>query len=269
MTTIIKSKIFISAVFLVLLCVFLGLAIVPSQDKPESSSTESGACGDSAKWEYYKNTGKLKISGDGEISNYASSRIPWRSYRSDIKSVIIADKITSIGKNAFYKCSSLTSVVIPSNVVTIGDKAFSDCKALISVVLRSDTPVSLGSKVFSKTDIEAIYVPEKVLDAYRSHADWEKYKDIIFSIEDLDTSDIKYGDVNGDEKVSSSDILQLRKYLSNYDYQTGTSTIAVCAGADVNGDGEITSSDVLVLRRYVANYDYATGESSVVLGPQS
>ena len=36
---------------------------------------------------------------------------------------------------------------------------------------------------------------------------------------------------------------------------------------DVNGDGEINMKDVVILRQYITNYDYDTGSSSVVLGP--
>ena len=39
-------------------------------------------------------------------------------------------------------------------------------------------------------------------------------------------------------------------------------------GADVNGDGQINGQDVVLLRRYMANYDYDTGKSTIVLGPQ-
>ncbi|MBE6696777.1 MAG: hypothetical protein E7587_10055, partial [Ruminococcaceae bacterium] len=38
---------------------------------------------------------------------------------------------------------------------------------------------------------------------------------------------------------------------------------------DVNGDGEVGAADVLMLRKYMANYDYDTGSSTVVLGPRS
>lgn len=78
---------------------------------------------------------------------------------------------------------------------------------------------------------------------------------------------ILYGDANGDGKVNTSDLALLRKYLANYVYATGTSSVTVYAGADANGDGKVNTSDLALLRKYLANYVYATGSSSVKLGP--
>ncbi|MCQ2326067.1 MAG: leucine-rich repeat domain-containing protein, partial [Bacteroidales bacterium] len=50
-----------------------------------------------------------------------------------IKSVVIPSTITTIPKDAFYKCYSLTSVTIPSSVTSIGTTAFGSCNSLTSV----------------------------------------------------------------------------------------------------------------------------------------
>ena len=42
-------------------------------------------------------------------------------------------KVTSIGRSAFYKCTSLTSVTISDSTTSIGDRAFSDCTSLTSI----------------------------------------------------------------------------------------------------------------------------------------
>jgi len=90
-----------------------------------------------------------------------------------------------------------------------------------------------------------------------------------FVLAEVTAPSIMYGDVNGDGEVLSTDVLMLRKYIANLDYDTGVSTIEVKPGADVNGDGEILSTDVLMLRKYIANLDYDTGESTIVLGPRN
>ena len=78
-----------------------------------------------------------------------------------------------------------------------------------------------------------------------------------------------YGDVNGDNLINGQDVVRLKKYLANYDYDTGTSTIEIFAGADANGDGTVNGQDVVRLKKYLANYDYDTGMSTIVLGPQN
>lgn len=81
-------------------------------------------------------------------------------------------------------------------------------------------------------------------------------------------SDFIYGDTNGDGSIDMKDVVLLRKYMANYDYDTESSSEVVEPGADANGDGSIDMKDVVLLRKYLANYDYDTGSSSVVLGPQ-
>ena len=45
----------------------------------------------------------------------------------------IQEGVTSIGKEAFYKCSGLTSVTIPNSVTSIGSYAFEACDALQTI----------------------------------------------------------------------------------------------------------------------------------------
>lgn len=74
-----------------------------------SATANSGTCGQSATWSFDRNTGTLSISGTGEMYNFrgallidlqtqkSSGPAPWDGFSSEIKSVVIAAGITSIG----------------------------------------------------------------------------------------------------------------------------------------------------------------------------
>lgn len=80
--------------------------------------------------------------------------------------------------------------------------------------------------------------------------------------------DSVYGDSTGDQSIDMKDVVLLRKYMAEFDYDSNTSAVAVEIGGDVNGDGNFDMKDVVLLRKYIADFDYDTGTSSVVLGPQ-
>jgi hypothetical protein len=98
----------------------------------------------------------------------------------------------------------------------------------------------------------------------------DDFEDVTFAVEagSVKIIDCVYGDANGDGVVNGRDVLLLRKYMANYDYDKGVSSVSVDLGADANGDGVVNGRDVLLMRKYMANYDYDTGSSSVVLGPR-
>ena len=55
--------------------------------------------------------------------------------------------VTSIGDDAFERCSGLTSVTIPDSVTSIGNYAFSECRSLTSVDIP-DSVTSIGYAAF-------------------------------------------------------------------------------------------------------------------------
>ena len=104
--------------------------------------------------------GVLTISGSGGMHDYGPSVPPWHGIRIMVKSAVIADGVTSIGRSAFDDCRSLTSVTIPDSVTSIGEYAFDGCTSLTSVTIP-DSVTSIGGYAFSYcTSLTGIWVAE-------------------------------------------------------------------------------------------------------------
>ena len=135
----------------------------------ESTDT-SGYCGSNLTWKL-DSEGTLIISGSGNIYDYGyygyGTRSPFYD-RSDIKKVVISDGVTSIGNEAFGRCSNLTGVTIPNSVTSIGRDAFSGCSNLTTATIP-DSVTSIADYAFygcsGLTDIYIEY-PKCNIGAY-------------------------------------------------------------------------------------------------------
>lgn len=143
------------------------------------AETASGECGLNARWEL-DDSGKLTITGKGDMYRYDSERTPWYSYAFRIKSIEVGDGITSIGDgafkgllkaqevkladtvriirgSAFANCEVLAKIDVPSSVQTIEEMAFSDCVGLKTIIIRKGTKRIEEGVIANSPNIETVH----------------------------------------------------------------------------------------------------------------
>ena len=98
------------------------------------------------------------------ISDYPVTKIAPRAFSNNTKLTSIsftdAMSLKSIGKYAFYACSSIEEIIIPGWLNSIGEFAFQDCTALKSVSIYSNVSVIPEQ---SSGDVRKIFPPRVVM----------------------------------------------------------------------------------------------------------
>lgn len=106
----------------------------------------SGTCGDNLTWTLAD--GVLTISGSGAMENYWYDTSPFPFEKSDIKTIVIYEGVTSIGNFVFSSFKGLTGITIPASVTSIGEYAFSWCSSLEEVTILGSM-TSIGFRAFN------------------------------------------------------------------------------------------------------------------------
>lgn len=222
-------KRFIS-LFMTVIMIF---SVVISSDMLSVSATDNS----NIKWSFDSKTGTLTISGTGEMDDYVwSSDVPWYRYMRNISSVTINKGITSIGKCAFWGCSSLTSITISSSVTTISSWAFNSCSSLTNITIPNSV-TSIGESAFEDCkNLKKIIIPNNVIfigdAAFWNCFSLEKV-DILSSVKTIGKSAFRYC-----SSLKSVTISNSVTFIDNFAFSYCTSLKSVTIPNSVNSIGK-------------------------------
>ena len=137
----------------------------------------SGTVSDSQGVQYTANNDESTCYVSGHETNYSTTITIPKVYEdrkvtsigyeaffccSSLTSITIPNSVTSIGYEAFFCCSSLTSITIPNSVTSIGIDAFNNCSGLTSIEIPNSV-TSIGRDAFyGCSGLTSITIPNSV-----------------------------------------------------------------------------------------------------------
>ena len=152
-----------SKILVFLITVTLVFSVLPSlRANADATNGDCGDQGNNVTWIYDDSTKTLTISGTGAMADYYAGSAPWYGKSDTIKTIIIEDGVTSIGKNVFFNCNIAKSITIPLSVESIGEGAFNSCSSITCISIP-DSVTSIGNHAFYDcTNLISIEIPNSV-----------------------------------------------------------------------------------------------------------
>ena len=99
---------------------------------------------------------------------------------SNVTAITLSKSITAIESWTFVNCNALLSLDIPESVTTIGDHAFDTRGGLKSITFRRTESIDSSTFISSLPGATIIYVPESALETYKTA--WSAYTNRIQAI---------------------------------------------------------------------------------------
>ena len=119
------------------------------------------------------------------------------TYCLGLKDIKIPNSVTSIGRNAFFRCN-FASIKIPNSVISIGELAFCACGSLTDVKMPNRL-TSIGKEAFELCiSLTSIEIPSSVESiGWRAFADCEYLREIIVRKTENSISGAPWGAIPG------------------------------------------------------------------------
>ncbi len=131
----------------------------------------------------------------------------WLLYGTAIEEIVVPSNVTFIDTSAFSACLQLHKVTLPASLTAIAEYLFDDGTVLDTIIMLCSTPPTAYDNDF--TDYTAtLIVPCGTESAYRQHAIWGQFQNIVENcndIEDASTNNVKVYALDGRIIVEGAD----------------------------------------------------------------
>lgn len=150
---------------------------------------------------------------------------------------------------AFGECKELEFVRLPSTVTEIGVRAFYNDTALKTIIIDAELPPTIivqssNTPFTGCIRLEAIYVPDASVEAYKTATNWVNYADRIKPISEKPAPVFV---ILPSSKITNTNSIQLR---GDYDGETKEATWSIVSGSEF---GSITQDGLLTFNEGVAD----------------
>lgn len=127
--------------------------------------------------------GSLKHLNIPKITTIASS---FAQGNPGIRKIILPKTITSIGQEFVWIATSLEYLVMPPNITVYGSNFFNNCNSLKYIIFKNLIPPTITTTTFMQASniTHKIYVPDSVVDVYKTTTNWTLYVNVIFPVSD-------------------------------------------------------------------------------------
>ncbi|MBP5255006.1 MAG: leucine-rich repeat domain-containing protein, partial [Lachnospiraceae bacterium] len=86
--------------------------------------------------------GVLRVSGTGPLQDYERTEdVPWYGKRAEIRTILVEEGVTAVGRLAFAGCMNAEQVLLPDSLERIGEGAFDGCSALRMITVPRQVSV--------------------------------------------------------------------------------------------------------------------------------
>ena len=178
--------------------------------------------------------------------------------------IVVTDNAENTAEVTVTVNDGHTEVIIPGKAATCTESGLTDgkkCSVCGEILVKQTEIAAKGHTYVKVAEVPATVDSTGIKEHYKCSVcdklfDMDK-KEVTADalvIPKLEPT-VKYGDVNGDGKITLLDLIAMRKHLAKWSVKIDT------AAADCNADGKVNLLDLILMRKYLAKWN-------VVLGPQ-